>query len=53
MNNGMSAKIVAYRGANDIDIEFENGTIVCKREYAAFKRGSVANSSLKKRPEKQ
>ena len=53
MNNGMNAKIVAYRGANDIDIEFEDGTIVYKREYAAFKRGSVANPSSKKRPEKQ
>lgn len=41
MNNGLTAKIVAYRGANDIDVEFvENGAIV-RSFYHCFVRSEI------------
>lgn len=42
MKNGMSAKIVRYGSANDIDIMFSNGTLVTHRKYSHFCTGSVA-----------
>ena len=42
-NNGMEMEIVAYRSANDIDVKFEDGTIVENKSYAAFTRGSFRN----------
>ena len=43
MNNGMTAKIVAYRSSRDIDIQFEDGTIVYNKTYGSFKKGLIAN----------
>lgn len=35
-------KIVGYRGCNDIDVQFEDGTIV-QSSYRHFERGSIKN----------
>lgn len=42
MKNGMSAKIVRYGSANDIDIMFSSGTLVTHKKYSNFCSGSVA-----------
>ena len=41
MNNGMIATIIEYRNANDIDIQFENGTIIQHRKYCHFINGEI------------
>ena len=46
MNNGQQAKIINYRSATDIDVQFEDGTIVYHREYGRYKRGHIANPNL-------
>ena len=35
--------IVRYGSAKDIDVQFDDGTIIENREYVEFKRGSVKN----------
>ena len=42
MRNGMSAQIVRYGLANDIDIMFSNGIKVIHKKYSNFCSGSVA-----------
>ena len=46
-NNGMKMTIIAYRRSEDIDIQFEDGTIVEHRRYAEFKRGEISNVPVK------
>ena len=46
MNNGQLAKIIDYENKNNITIKFEDGTILNKIRYNAFKRGSVKNPYL-------
>ena len=41
MHCGLKAKIIAYRQANDIDVEFENGTIVEHRLYSSFRKETI------------
>ena len=41
--NGQKMTIIEYRGARDLDVKFEDGTIVKKIQYTAFKAGRVAN----------
>jgi hypothetical protein len=41
--NGQSMKIIAYRGNRDIDIEFEDGTIVRNKQYIPFTKGNIEN----------
>jgi hypothetical protein len=41
--NGMKMKIIAYRSNEDIDIQFEDGTVVYNKQYGNFKRGSISN----------
>lgn len=41
MHNGMSATVIADRGESDIDIEFENGVVVCNRHRDSFKQGKI------------
>lgn len=48
MNNGMIAEVIFDRGAFDIDIKFEDGTIVRKKSRAQFNRGGIANPSIGK-----
>jgi hypothetical protein len=47
--NGQSMEIIAYRGNADIDIKFQDGTIVKHRNYSAFKRGEAKNPNLTKK----
>lgn len=42
MNNGLSGTIVAYRGAHDIDVQFDNGMIAIKKYYSSFKSGKIS-----------
>ena len=46
MNNGMIAKVIAYSNSHDIDVQFEDGTIVKHRYYDDFKRGTIANPNI-------
>ena len=42
-NNGERMTIVRYGGARDIDVRFDDGTIVEHRYHSAFKRGLIKN----------
>lgn len=42
-NNGMNMAIIKYRGYTDIDIQFEDGTIVKHRNYKQFQNGLIRN----------
>lgn len=46
MNCGMKATIIAYRAYKDIDIQFEDGTIVEHRMYTNFSKGEIANPNI-------
>ena len=43
MKNGEIATIIEYRTSQSIDIQFEDGNIVCNRQYGAFVRGLIRN----------
>ena len=45
-NNGQKMTIIAYRGCSDIDIQFEDGTIVYNKPYYSFKNGGIRNPRL-------
>ena len=45
--NGMKMTIIAYKNNKDIDIQFEDGTIVYNKIYANFKNGNIANPTLR------
>ena len=42
-SQGVSMKILEYRSASDIDVQFEDGYIARNRDYGEFKRGSILN----------
>ena len=44
----MDAMIIEYRNRDDIDVEFEDGTIREHMRYSCFKKGSIANPNLKR-----
>ena len=44
--NGMRMQIIAYRNTNDIDIQFEDGTIVKHKTYPYFKNGSIGHPTI-------
>lgn len=46
MNCGMEATIIRYGGATDIDVRFEDGTVVKHGVYGNFKKGEIAHESL-------
>ena len=46
MNCGSVAKIIAYRSAEDVDIEFDDGTIVYGVTYYNFTKGTLLNPSI-------
>ncbi len=48
MNNGMYATIIEYRRSYDIDIQFEDGTIIKNKAYKSFKIGEIGHKYLKK-----
>lgn len=43
MNCGMEAEIITYNNSSDINIKFEDGTIVENRSYRNFRTGQIAN----------
>ena len=47
-NSGMLMTIIAYRNSNDIDIQFEDGTIVQHRDYRSFSEGCIYNPNFYK-----
>ena len=47
MKCGMKATIIRYGGATDIDVRFEDGTVVKNRWYGNFKKGEIANPNMK------
>lgn len=50
-SNGLLMKIVKYNSSNDMSIEFEDGTIIDSRAYAAFQTGNIAHPKFKKAKE--
>jgi hypothetical protein len=42
-NQGRKMTIVAYRGAEDIDVKFENGFVVEHTLYQLFTRGTISD----------
>ena len=42
MNCGMKATIVQYGRYEDIDVRFEDGSMVEHKAYSAFKKGEIA-----------
>ena len=42
-NDGEKMVIIRYGSSTDIDVEFEDGTIVEHREYGDFKKGTIKN----------
>lgn len=44
--NGLEMEIIAWRGAKDIDVRFEDGTVVTNRQYIHFKEGRIRNSNV-------
>ena len=47
MNCGMEAEIIGYRGSQDIDVRFSDGSIVECKNYSAFITGRIAHPSQK------
>lgn len=45
-NNGQMMTIIAYRDSEDVDVQFEDGTIVYNRHLSAFKKGQIKNPNL-------
>ena len=43
MNCGLKAKIIRYKNSQDIDVEFEDGTVRLHCTYSAFRNGSISN----------
>jgi DNA-binding CsgD family transcriptional regulator len=43
--NGQKMTIITYRKSTDIDVRFEDGTVVEHRAYLNFKKGRIANPS--------
>ena len=41
-NQGLKMTIIAYRNARDIDVQFEDGTIVKNKQYDKFLKGGIA-----------
>lgn len=46
-NNGQEMTLIGYRNCQDIDVRFEDGTIVRHRTYNSFTRGRIKNPSSK------
>ena len=42
-SNGQVMTIITYRGAADIDVQFEDGYVACHKTYDSFKKGKIRN----------
>ena len=47
MNCGMEATIIRYGNAGDIDVCFEDGSVVEHKAYGNFKRGGIVNPNIR------
>ena len=47
MNCGMEATIIRYNTSKEIDVRFEDGTVVKHKSYSKFKKGKIANPNTK------
>lgn len=47
MRCGMTATIIAYRNAIDMDVQFEDGYIATHVPYSSFRKGCIANKNIK------
>ena len=47
MNCGMEATIIRYGNAGDIDVRFEDGSVVEHKAYRNFKRGGIVNPNIR------
>ena len=47
MNCGMEATIIQYKNAMDIDVLFEDGSVVEHKAYGNFKRGGIVNPNIR------
>ena len=45
-SNGIEMEIIRYNGKNDIDVRFEDGTIVKKRALCSFRSGCIAHPNF-------
>ena len=45
-NNGQTMVIIRYSNSKDIDVQFEDGTIVRNKSYTHFSSGKIANPNL-------
>ena len=48
--NGQKMTIVAWRAYKDIDVQFEDGTLVCNRAYHVFREGYIKNPNVEYSP---
>ena len=46
-NNGLVMEIIEYRNKDDIDVKFEDGTVVCNKKYSDFIVGKIGHPTLK------
>ena len=46
MNNGQIAEIINYKHNTDLDVKFEDGTIVKNKNYGDFKKGEIKNPNF-------
>lgn len=49
MSNNMKATIIAYRKYNDIDVEFEDGTVVWHTSIHKFNTGQIFHPTINKK----
>ena len=47
MNCGMKATIIRYNTSKEIDVRFEDGTVVKHKSYSKFKKGGITNPNIK------
>lgn len=52
-NQGLLATVIAYRGCNDIDAQFEDGVTVYHKSYASFNDGTLLNPVILKEDNKR
>ena len=46
-NNGQKMTIIAFRSCYDLDVQFEDGTIVRNKTYTNFKSGLIRNPNIR------
>ena len=48
MNNSQKCTVIRYATCNNIDVQFEDGTIIKNTKFKSFMKGSIANPNYKK-----